>query len=62
MFQEFLEYFLFGKEPSFVEHGGGIFIYDGKPFIDVSGTLDFSSVERNPQVYAIRREKDAIPP
>ena len=33
-----------------------------RSFIRVSGTLDFSSVERNPQTYAIRREQDAIPP
>jgi len=31
-------------------------------FTIVSGTLNFSSVERNPQIYAIRREKDAISP
>jgi len=33
-----------------------------KSFTDVSGTLEFFKVERNPRVYAIRREKDAIPP
>ena len=40
----------------------GAFIDGAGYFTRVSGTLDFCSVERNPQTYAIRREKDAIPP
>ena len=45
-----------------VGHIREAFIGGAGYFTRVSGTLDFSRVERNPQTYVIRREKDVISP